>query len=232
MKGQPKTTRYSSPASTWPIYSGVSRIPPPPPKLTRRLTPQALALLDRYQWLDLHKPRFLRSIPTGCSWGWYRTPCLPPMHIMTGDHRHRERYLIYLERNGRRTFEPDGKIPAAILDPIHEFLADNSNRWNVETDWGRTLLGLGLIHLIRQPPCVDIVDYAGRPEEYRVHVDFSEAMPGADWSDLRPVDIALNEGWCAIELYPEKPNWDREHFHLPAEIWGLLSWSSGQRNDF
>ena len=59
----------------------------------------------------------LRSVPTGFNWGWFSRED-PRMHLQTVDRKHEGRYKVWLEKNGKRIFEPEGSIPGKVLKAL------------------------------------------------------------------------------------------------------------------
>src|SRR5207244_1144842 len=74
----------------------------------------------------------LKSVPKGFNWGWFSRED-PRMHLQTVEAKHRNEYKVWLERNGRRVFEPAGDIPSKVLKALEAEVT--SGRIRVEAQW-------------------------------------------------------------------------------------------------
>ena len=74
----------------------------------------------------------LRSVPKGYNWGWF-SPEDSRMHLQTVDSKNLDLYKVWLEKNGKRAFEPVGSIPAKILKPLEAEV--KKKRRHIEGRW-------------------------------------------------------------------------------------------------
>jgi hypothetical protein len=167
----------------------------------------------------------LRSVPTGYSWGWF-TREDPRMHLQTVDRKNRNRYKVWLEKNGQRVFEPAGSIPAKILKPLEaevkELRRHIEGRWTdlmIENDWLKLSMSGRQVTLTAYPAfpgarfirTFDIADYF--PARY------DPSSPIKDKTPIKPEDLVLNEELAAIEVWPQKVESLRHHIFLPTILW-------------
>jgi hypothetical protein len=61
----------------------------------------------------------LRNVPAGYHWGWYSRED-QRMHLQTVDSKHSNQYKVWLERDGKRAFEPETAIPAKVLKALQK----------------------------------------------------------------------------------------------------------------
>src|SRR5262245_45650558 len=74
----------------------------------------------------------LRSVPTGFNWGWFSRED-PRMRLQTVDKKNGNRYKVWLEKDGKRVFEPVGNIPAKILKALEARVKEQ--RRHIEGRW-------------------------------------------------------------------------------------------------
>ena len=68
----------------------------------------------------------LRGVPGRVDWGFYSRED-PRMHLQTVDKKHqgKDQYKVWLEKDGRRVFEPEGTIPKPILKALLKEVKDD-----------------------------------------------------------------------------------------------------------
>ncbi len=167
----------------------------------------------------------LRGVPKGLDWGWYSRED-PRMHLQIVDTKSLNRYKVWLERDGKRVFEPVGKIPGKILKALQaevtELRRHVEGRWTnlmIENNWLRfsmrgrevTLTAYATFPGARFTRTFDIADYF--PARY------DPASQIKDKSPIRPDDLVLNDEMAAIEVFPHKEESLRHHIFLPTILW-------------
>lgn len=163
--------------------------------------------------------KLIHNVPNGYSWGWGSEP-IPPFTLETVDARHRGKHRIVLETKGRRCFKSDKEIPRDVLSVVRREVT--KHRLWIEAAYITLLLQAGQIRLIRRLPSLEIVVYPGWDEEFRVIYDLSKDWIPEYIADLRSEDVVLREDMCALELFPERPQTERQHYFLPTLIYGRL----------
>jgi hypothetical protein len=167
----------------------------------------------------------LRGVPPGIDWGWFSRED-PRLHLQTVDSKNLHRYKVWLEEDGKRAFEPIGKIPGKILKvleaEVKKLRRHIEGRWvnlMIENDWlmlrmrGRevTLTAYPAFPGARFTRTLDIADYF--PARY------DPASSIKDKSPITPADLVLNEELAAIEVWPQKEESLRHHMFLPPILW-------------
>ena len=167
----------------------------------------------------------LRGVPKGMDWGWYSRED-PRMHLQIVDTKNLNRYKVWLEKNGRRAFEPVGKIPGKTLKALEAEVAalrrHIEGRWTnlmIENDWlkfhmrGRevTLTAYAAFPGARFIRTFDIADYF--PARYDPSSQIRDKTP------IKSEDLVLTEELAAIEVFPQKEESLRHHIFLPTILW-------------
>ena len=167
----------------------------------------------------------LRSVPTGFNWGWFNRGD-PRMHLQTVDRKNRNRYKVWLEKNGKRVFEAVGNIPVKILKALEAEVREQrrhiEGRWTelmIENGWltlnmsGRkvTLAAYPTVPGARFARTFDIADY------FVARYDPTSAIK--DKRPIKPEDLVLSEELAAIEVFPQKEESRRHHLFLPTILW-------------
>jgi hypothetical protein len=155
----------------------------------------------------------LRDVPVpGWAWGWYASDIEPRMVIRPMNAEHRGLGWIFLEdREGQRTFEAVGAIPARVLASLRPLV--EANRHRIEAAWVRTMIISGWVdaRLVQCTGAIQIVSYRGlsnqrlnlvtvdwprivgprapEPEDVALDADASALVVGA--RELRPVRVPL-----------------------------------------
>ena len=167
----------------------------------------------------------LRNIPKGFSWGWYSRED-PRMHLQTVDSKNLNRYKVWLEKNGKRVFEPAGRIPGKVLSALEEEVtklrSHVEGRWTnfmIENDW--------LIHTMRGS-VITLTAYPGFPGgRFTRSFDLADYLQGIYnpvsqmWPKIpvKPDEVVLNDEMAAVEIWPQRHESRRYHIFLPDILW-------------
>jgi hypothetical protein len=170
----------------------------------------------------------LRDVPAGIDWGfvlpseegaaaWTWLAQGPPrMHLqVAGGIRHgRER--VWLERDGRRVFEPEGSIPRRMLRTLR--IAVLRCRDGIEADWVAHMIRKGWLRTEPRGAALRITAYPGTPAEFRREVDlgrvFAHPIP-----ELRVHDVRLDPETASVRLWTGLPESMQELLGLPGVLW-------------
>lgn len=157
----------------------------------------------------------LRGVPGSVDWGFY-TREDPRMHLQTVDPEHRNKYKVWLEKGGRRVFEPEGHIPKKILTALYKKVRDN--RGVVEGRWVGLMISKGWLTL----------DYDGKTGTatltvYPSHrptkkvVDVAKELP-ADWP-RDPSEVGLNPEQATLAIWTSRHESQQPEFDLVEILW-------------
>jgi hypothetical protein len=167
----------------------------------------------------------LRGVPKGFDWGWFSCED-PRMHLQIVDSKNLNRYKVWLERDGKRVFEPAGKIPGRILKGLEaeakELRRHIEGRWTnlmIENRWLKLSLRGREVSVTAYPAfpgacftrTFDIADYF--PARY------DPSYPMTDKTPIKTEDLILNRAMAAIEVFPQKEESLRHHVFLPTILW-------------
>src|SRR5262245_14451267 len=163
----------------------------------------------------------LRGVPKG----WFSRED-PRMHLQIVDSKNLNKYKDWLEKDGKRIFEPVGKIPGKILRgleaEIKELRRHIEGRWTnlmIENGWLRfsmrgrevTLTAYPAFAGARFTRSVDIADYF--PARYDPASQIKDKTP------ITPDGLILNDQMAALEVFPKKEESLRHHIFLPTILW-------------
>jgi hypothetical protein len=167
----------------------------------------------------------LRSVPTGFSWGWYPREDTR-MHLQTVDKKNRNRYTVWLEKGGKRLFEPVGNIPAKVLKALEAEVKEQ--RRHIEGRWVDLMIDNRWLSLHMCGREVSVSAYPQFPgARFTRTFDIAEyfparydpSYPSKDKTPIKPEDLVLSEELAAIEVFPEKEESRRHHIFLPTVLW-------------
>ena len=167
----------------------------------------------------------LRGVPKGFDWGWF-TREDPRMHLQTVDRKNRNRYKVWLEKDGKRVFEPVGIVPAKILKSLEAEVA--KLRRHIEGRWTDLMIENGWLILGMSGRMVTLTAYPAVPGARFVRTfDIADYFPARydpnsqikDKTPIKPDDLVLNEELAAIEVWPQREESLRHHIFLPTILW-------------
>lgn len=167
----------------------------------------------------------LRHVPKGYSWGWFSRED-PRMHLQTVDARHRNEYKVWLEKQGRRVFEPVGTIPSKVLTALEAEVG--TERIRVEAQWISLMIANDWMTFTMRGSVVTLIAYPGFPGgRFTRRVDLADYLQGiySPRSQMWPkipvtaAEVALNAEIAALEIWPHKDESQRYHISLPEILW-------------
>ena len=167
----------------------------------------------------------LRSVPKGYNWGWFSRED-SRMHLQTVDSKNFDLYKVWLEKNGKRVFEPVGSIPAKILKVLEAEVKDL--RRHVEGRWVNFMIAQNWLELHMRGTLITVTAYPHVPgSRFTRTVDLVEWLPGIYHPDskmwpkepVKPDEVVLSKELPAIEIWPQKEESLRHHFFLPTILW-------------
>ncbi len=174
----------------------------------------------------------LKNIPPGYDWGWYSRED-PRMHLQTVDQKHERLYKVWLEKNGKRAFEPEvsktdghlGAISKRILDRLEKAVA--ANRSHLEARWVRLMIAQQWIRFRVSGSLITLTVYPNYPTRFIRTIDLAQVFPGmydpsypmTPKKPIRAEEVILSRDLAAIEIWPQKDIADRHHIFLPPILW-------------
>lgn len=164
-------------------------------------------------------PAIFKNVPPGYDWGWYSRE-EPRMHLQVMDEEHKDlNYKVWLERQGKRVFEPVGQVPAKILKALKEELA--KHRDVVEDKWARFMIRNGWLQAFLEGTAIKLIMYPRTEKRVRLVPLLGEEQhltPG-EVSGLKQEDINLNPAIPSIEFWPKLHHSDRHDIELTPYLW-------------
>ncbi len=148
------------------------------------------------------------------------------MHLQTVDKKNRNRYKVWLEKNGKRTFEPSERIPAKILKPLEAEVT--RLRRHIEGRWADLMIDNDWLTLAMSGREVTVIAYPQVPgARFTRTFDIAEYFPARynpmsqikNKTPIKPEDLVLSEEMAAIEVFPLKDESRRHHIFLPTILW-------------
>ena len=153
-------------------------------------------------------PVIVRNIPSGYNWGWYSRED-PRMHLQTLDGP--EGYKVWLEEEGKRVFQPVGKIPRKVLHPLQKKLIDQ--RQFIEGKWTRFMIDQGWLQLFVALPHATLLAYPNHPGKFSRKIDLRTWLTPEQLATLKPDMIDLNREMAALRLWS-----DRSEDQVPYDV--------------
>jgi hypothetical protein len=167
----------------------------------------------------------LRGVPKGYSWGWFSRED-PRMHLQTLDSKHQGLYKVWLEKKGKRVFEPSGEIPASVRKRLEADVT--SKRRHVEGRWVNFMIANHWLSLSMKGSLITVTAYPGIPRsKFTRVVDLADYLKGIYdprsqmWpkEPVKPEEVTLSRELPAIEIWPQKDESLRYHIFLPTVLW-------------
>jgi len=156
----------------------------------------------------------IRNVPKGHNWGWFSRED-PRMHLQTVDQKHD--YKIWLEENGRRIFEPVGKIPSTVLKKIAEEVA--AHRKFVETNWVRFMIKQNWLQLHVSLPEFVLIAYPNYPHKFTRKLDLTNEINPDFLKSLRPEAFELNREMGSVRLDKNVPEAGAFDIRISSLLW-------------
>ena len=158
----------------------------------------------------------LRDLPAGCNWGWYSRE-EPRMHLQTVDRKNLNLYKVWLEREGRRVFEPADKIPAKILKRLEAEV--HKKRDHLDGRWVDFMIDNCWLEHRLAGTRVTLIAYPDTPNRFTRTLDLADYFRPAALAEIGPDDLTLNSELAALEIWPDRPEPRRHHIRLAPILW-------------
>lgn len=149
------------------------------------------------------------------------------MHLQTVDSKNFGRYKVWLEKSGKRTFEPVGSIPAKILKALEAEV--KKSRRNIEGRWVNFMIANDWLEIHTHATTITVIAYPTVPGSRLMRtVNLAEWLPGIynphskvwpPFEPIKPEEVVLSRELPAIEIWPQKHESLRHHFFLPTILW-------------
>lgn len=153
----------------------------------------------------------------GYHWGFYSRE-EPRMHLQVIDRQHAKLgYKVWLERDGKRVFEPAGPIPARILKSLKA--AVEKGPASVEAEWVHLMIDLHWLTVAVNAPFVTLTAYPRTPNQFARTVDLSPYLSPETAVQLERKDVGLNSEFAVIEIWPWKPESQRPFIPIAPILW-------------
>jgi hypothetical protein len=155
------------------------------------------------------RPQYpLRDVPSGYTWWWASGPRFPRrMHLRSTSYEHR----VWLEKDGRRAFEPDGPIDEAILGPLRR--AVKRQRAFYDARWCRELILRDWLKVEWASDTeIALHAYPTADEAFSRRIDLRQHLPGAH--GVQEADLLLDAETASVQVRGQGS------IPLPVILWG------------
>jgi len=148
------------------------------------------------------------------------------MHLQTVDSKHQNDYKVWLEREGKRVFEPAGPIPAKVLAALEEEV--QRRRDHIEGRWTDLMIANGWLTFSMRGRDVTLTAYPRVPGSrftrtfdiaYYFAGIYDPTYPMVNKTPIKPEDLGLNKEMGALEVWVQKEEDRREHIRLSTILW-------------
>jgi hypothetical protein len=159
------------------------------------------------------------------NWGWFSRED-PRMHLQTVESKRQELYKVWLEKKGKRVFEPAAEIPSTVYQQLQAEVL--GKRRHVEGRWVNFMIANHWISLNMKGSLVTVTAYPGVPgSRFTRVVDLVDYLQGIYnprsqmWpkEPVKPEEVTLSRELPAIEIWPQKEESLRYHIFLPTILW-------------
>jgi len=160
----------------------------------------------------------IRNVPPTYNWGWFSRED-PRMHVQTVDREPRDlHYKVWLEKQGRRVFEPEPGIPAKVLKALEKVVVKERER--VDAEWATFMINKGWLRARLAGGIITIIAYPDTPNHFERTIAVSELIGNESIAEkLTQSDIAFNAEFAFLELYPQLREGQRIHEPLERILW-------------
>ncbi len=158
----------------------------------------------------------LEDVPPGHHWGWFSRED-PRMHLQTVDRKHFNQFKVWLEKAGRRVFDPAGAIPAKVLKKLEAEV--QKNRALVEGRWVNLMIEVGWLQLRTAGTKVTLTAYPANPNRFQRVIDLGDWFTDEALALIKPEDVILSKEMPALEIWPQRPKDLQHHIRLSSILW-------------
>jgi len=160
----------------------------------------------------------LRNVPPSYNWGWFSRED-QRMHLQTVDKEHRRlRYKVWLENKGRRVFEPEAGIPSKVLKALQA--AIKGERERIEAEWASFMIQDGWLKAGLVGGTIVVCAYPMSHNRFERTVELLDMIPNEEIAKkVTAKDVALNEEFAFLEIFPHRHEAKRQHQPLEGMLW-------------
>lgn len=159
-------------------------------------------------------PVIVKGVPPGHNWGCYSRED-PRMHLQSVDQKYD--YKVWLEDQGKRTFEAAGKVPVKVLKSLRE--AVGAKRQFIEDNWVGLMLDKDWLVLHVALPKLTLVAYPNTPNKFSRVIDLTTWLNPKQLATLTPEIIELNRELAALRLWTNRPEEQAYDVRLSRLLW-------------
>lgn len=141
------------------------------------------------------------------------------MHLQTVDKDHRHlHYKVWLESRGRRVVQPEPGIPAKALKVLREEISRQRGR--IEAHWASFMIKNDWLKARLSGTTITLHAYPNTPNHFERTIEVGELIRDKETArKLTAKDVALNEEYAFLELFPQRDEANRVHEPLPEILW-------------
>lgn len=161
-------------------------------------------------------PVLVRKV-SGFDWGFYSSE-EPRMHLQTLRNP-KASYKVWLESSGRFVVEPDGKVPAKVLEALKRRLAEPRAAWRVRAEWVNQMIVKDWLRFQREGSIVTLTAYPGTPHAFRREIDLSKHASPRRFAD--PRDVLLDAETASLVIGARRPEDEWVLVNLADVLWEL-----------
>jgi hypothetical protein len=160
----------------------------------------------------------IRDTPPTYDWGWFSRED-PRMHVQTVDKDHRLlHYKVWLENRGRRVIEPEPGIPAKVFKSLRTTIIKERER--LDAEWAIFMIKCGWLKAQLIGSTITLFAYPKTPNHFERTIALSELIRNeSSAKKVTANDVALNEEFGFLEIYPHKEEGKRIHEPLENVLW-------------
>lgn len=159
----------------------------------------------------------IRGAPPGYNWGWFSRED-QRMHLQVVSRKHLDlEYKVWLEKHGRRCFEPAGNIPARLLKKLEADVA--TKRKSIEAEWVHFMIELGWLRHTVRGPIVTLVAYPNTPNRFARTIDLREYLAPEFAARIQPEDVGLNSEFAVVALWPSRHEASQPWIQIAPILW-------------
>jgi hypothetical protein len=163
-------------------------------------------------------PVILRDVPPTYHWGWHsREEQRMHLQVVNRQHIHLG-YKVWLERRGRRMFEPEAAIPAKILRALESRVSQERDR--IEADWVAFMITNRWLTFRLSGTSMTLAAYPNNPNRFARTLDLHRLIPNEAVAQKITADaIGLNEEFAWLEIFTSRPEGRRITLPLADVLW-------------
>jgi hypothetical protein len=160
----------------------------------------------------------IRNLPPTYNWGWFSRED-QRMHVQIVDRVHLHlNYKIWLERQGRRVIEPEPGIPSKVFKALQAVIV--KERVRIDQEWAAFMIQNGWLKARMTGTMITLYAYPNSPNHFERTIDVRELILSDEYAlKVTPKDVALNQEFAFLELFPQKDEAKRVHEPLHKILW-------------